>query len=451
MDEIFIMVGDRTRTLSVYSSVRGSSMTEEFVSVSIGSLSTEQAQNAATLVRPLGTMERMFYRFGERNPVHFLLVAEFDVVLAEDQLRAALLAIQQYHPLLSVHVEDRPGSRLNFCRAESVGPIELTVRERYDSKWQLPAAEELVRPFDRSVAPLMRAALLNGQSSSALLLTFDHTIADGISSVIVLNDLVAALNGHELTPRDVPRSQEETIARTLPSPNRQPTPEPDARMLKSVSFRPFDGAHPYIRTVALHGSDTARLVNRCRAEQATVHAAIVTAGSRVRAALRGEDFFRVASPINIRPMINVGDDCADYVSFTVTGVALWDGSEFWDQARAVTAEVSAARSAEAVASAPAMLEQVIPVDADAYDVEQFFTVGAPWDSMISNLGVRDVAARGAIRPTALWGPVVNTQIDGDYVTGVATYEGQLRMVACGYSPTEEYLQNIATMLVHVSS
>jgi hypothetical protein len=297
----------------------------------------------------------------------------------------------------------------------------------------------------------MRAVLLKGQSSSALLLTFDHTIADGISSVMVLNDLVDSLNGHHLTPCDVPPSQEETIALRLPSSNHQPIPEPDARMLKPSSIRPFDGTRSHVRTVALNGPDTSRLVNCCRAERTTVHAAIVVASSRVRAALRGEDFFRVASPINIRPMINVGDDCADYIGVTVTGVAPWDGAEFWDQARAVTAELSVARSAEALAAMPAMLEQAIPVDAETPDSEQFLTIGMPWDSMISNLGVQDLAASGAISPTALWGPILNTQVDGDYITGVATYQGRLRMVACGYTPTEEYLQNLATMLVHVSS
>jgi hypothetical protein len=71
--------------------------------------------------------------------------------------------------------------------------------------------------------------------------------------------------------------------------------------------------------------------------------------------------------------------------------------------------------------------------------------------MISNLGVQDLAVSGAIRPTAVWGPVLNTQIDGDYVTGVVTYQGRLRMVACGYAPTAEYLQNVAATLVRESS
>ena len=399
-------------------------------------------------------MERMFYRYGERNPAHFSMVAEFGIVLAEEQLRAALLAIQQRHPLLSVHVEDRPASRLGFYRAESVAPIELAVHERDDLEWQFLAAEELARPFDRSRAPLMRAVLLNGPFNSAVLLTFEHTIADGISSVVILNDLVASLNGQHLTALGVPHSQEEMIALKLPWSRHQridEPPAPDARMLGPRSIRPFDGTTSHIHTVALHGPDTSRLVNRCRTEQTTVHAAIVTAASRVRATLRGEGFVRVAHPINIRALISVGDGCADYIVNTVTGMAPWDGAQFWDQARAVTAELSTARSAPVIATVPVMMQQALPVDADTHAAEQFVTAGGPWDSMISNLGVQDLAVSGAIRPTAVWGPVLNTQIDGDYVTSVVTYQGRLRIVACGYTPTADYLENLAATLVQVAS
>ena len=412
-----------------------------------------KAGTAAMLIRPLDASERLSYRYAERNPVHFSNVAEFGEVLAADQVQAALLAVQNRHPL-SVHVEDRPASRLGFYRAESVARIELAVHERDALEWQLLAAEELARPFDRSRAPLMRAVLLNGPLNSAVLLTFEHTIADGISSVMILRDLVAWLNGHHLIPLGVPPSQEETIALRLTSSEHQPIPEPtvpDARMLRPSSIRPFDGTRSHVHTVTLTGLDTSRLVRRCRTERTTVHAAIVTAASRVRATLRGEEFVRVVSPINIRALIDAGDGCADYIADTVTGMAPRDGSPFWDQARAVTAELATARSAPVVATMPAMMRQTIPVDAEINAAEEFLTTCVPWDSMISNLGVQDLAVSGAIRPTAVWGPILNTHIDGDYVTGVVTYQGRLRMVACGYTPTADYLETLAATLVHVTS
>ena len=406
-----------------------------------------------TLVRPLDATERLFYRWGERNPAHFSIVAEFGQVLAEDQVHAALRAVQNRHPLLSLHVEDRPASRVGFYRVESVAPIQLAVHERDESQWQLSAAEELARPLDRSTAPLMRAVLVKGKSTSAVILTFEHTIADGISSLVVLSDLVASLNGHRLTTLGVPPSQEATIALRLPAPRDQAIREAtaaDPRMLKPNSIRPFDATPSHVHTVALRCQETARLADRCRTERTTVHAAIVTAASRVGATLGGEDFVRILSPINIRSLINVGEDCADYFTCKVTGMAPWDGSDFWDQTRAVTAELSIARSGPSVAAGSAIIRQTVPVDVETHTAEELFTSGLPRDLMVSNLGVQDLTISRPIRPTALWGPLLNTQINGDCVSSVVTYQRRLRMVTCAYTPSADYLKNLAITLLQVS-
>ncbi|GAB1813564.1 hypothetical protein [Mycobacterium sp. MUNTM1] len=124
-----------------------------------------QDEQATTLVRPLGAAERLFYRYSERNPAHFSIVAEFDQVLHADKVRTAVAAVQRRHPLLSVHVEDRPDTRLGFYRAATVARVALTARRGPELAWQAAAAEELSRPFDRSRAPLMRAALTAGSGA----------------------------------------------------------------------------------------------------------------------------------------------------------------------------------------------------------------------------------------------------------------------------------------------
>lgn len=403
------------------------------------------SQTTARFVRSIGAFERLFYRYAERNPAHFSIAAEFDVTLTERQLRTALTAVQQRHPLLSVHVEDHPGSRLGFYRADSVAPIDLTVHERGE-QWQSFAAAELARPFDRSRAPLMRAALLNRPVGSTVMLTFDHTIADGISSVMVMQDLVNALNGVPVPPLEVPASVEDMIARALAGPEVQDcTDASDPRMMEPTSIRPFDGTHPYVHSVTVDAADTAELVNRCRMEQTTVHAAILAAASRVHATMFGREFVRVMSPINIRSMIDAGSDCAVYLACANTGMAPWDGNGFWAQARAMTASLSFARSASAVAATSATIQQAVAVDAECATVEQLFTTVLPLDLLVTNLGVQDLSVDGPIRPTALWGPFVETQVD-DYVIGVVTYQGRLRMVTCGYAPADVFLENVTAAL-----
>ncbi len=406
-------------------------------------------ESATTLIRPIGALERLFYRYSERNPTHFLVVAEFGEVLTAAQLRPALAAAQRRHPLLSVHVEDRPGTRLGFYRAARVAPMELTIRRGAESSWQAAAAEELSRPFDRSRGPLIRASLVQGPASSALLLTFDHTIGDGISSIMVLHDVLAALNGEDLPDLPTPESQEDLIPRMLDGIEPfDPAELPDdPRMRKPSTIRPFDGALTNVHTMEIGDVDTARLVARCRAQNTTVHTAILTAACRVRAAERGEDFVRVLNPINIRALIAVERDCGLYIQSTWTGLAPWDGTPFWEQAHAMTAHLEVARSARGIRTASGATQQAMTIDAQTRDAEELFSRVAPWEMLVSNLGVQNLDGIGPLRPTAVWGPVTQSQTDGEYVTGITTYEGTLRMVTCGYSVPTTFLKSVGDALV----
>jgi hypothetical protein len=400
-------------------------------------------------IRPIGALERLFYRYGERNPVHFQVVAEFGEVLTADRLKRALAAVQRRHPLLSAHVEDRPGTRLGFYRAATVAPIELSVRRGVGWSWHATAADELSRTFDRSRAPLMRASLVQGSASSALLLTFDHTIADGISSVLVLEDVIAALNGEALPNLPVPQSQEHIIAGALGDVDPfDPAELPDdPRMRTPSAIRPFDGALTNVHTMAIGPLETARLVERCRAERTTVHSALVVAMCRVRAALCGEEFVRVLNPINFRALIGVERDCGLYIQSTWTGLSPLDGAAFWEQARATTAHLEVARSARGIRTASLAIQQAVPVDAEARHAEELFSQMFPWEMLISNLGVQNLDGNGPLRPTAVWGPVVQSQTDGEYVTGITTYDGTLRMVTCGYSVPTTFLKSVCAALL----
>jgi hypothetical protein len=402
----------------------------------------------AALVRPIGALERQFFRYAERNPVHFLLVAEFDMVLDAQQLRSALDAVQRRHPLLSVHVEDHPSSRLGFYRAPTVARIPLTVRDG-DSDWRSLAATELTRPFDRSTAPLIRATLLRTPTSSAIVLTLDHTIGDGVSSFLVLNDLMAALNDCPLEIRPVPPALEDLIARSLGSTVGEALREPDERMAEPVSHRPFDGLPPFLHAVAMTEADTARLVARCRAEHTTVHAAIIVAASRARSQQVGDAFVRALSPINVRELIRADDDCAAYFTGMCTGLAPADGNLFWEQARTMSADLAGARSAAGVVSIAHAIGQAMTVDATTATAEHVFGKLFTWDVLTTNLGRKELTDTGTIAPWAIWAPIVHMQTAGEYAIGIITYRGQLRMTCVGYTPVADYLHEVRDTLTTV--
>ena len=93
--------------------------------------------------------------------------------------------MQRRHPLLNVYVEDHPHARLGFYRPAIVPQIPVTVVDTETGHtWRDLVAEELTRPFDRSCAPMIRAALLRSGPSTptAIVLTADHAIVDGLSA-----------------------------------------------------------------------------------------------------------------------------------------------------------------------------------------------------------------------------------------------------------------------------
>src|SRR5712675_3533204 len=87
----------------------------------------QQLEPRGGLVRPLGAFERMYHRYEQKSTMHFCVVAELADDLDPSALDAALLAVQQRHPLLSVYVGDHPQTRLGFYRPAFVPPVAVTV------------------------------------------------------------------------------------------------------------------------------------------------------------------------------------------------------------------------------------------------------------------------------------------------------------------------------------
>lgn len=405
-----------------------------------------------TYLRGLGSQERFFWRYAQRNPGHFVLAAEFDLNLDARRVRDALDAVQRRHTLLSAHVEDDPELRLGFYRNDTVAPITLTCHLDLTEDWQVIAADELTRPLDRSAAPFVRAALLTKGEQSTLLLTFDHVIADGISALLVLNDLLVALNGQALAPLELPISVEDLVSRRLGPPQGTVSLEAgDPRIAAPTSFRPFDATPQHLHRVQMSRAETERLIARCRAEGTTVHAAIVVAASVVRSAESAEEFVRTYSPINVRDFLGQRAGSCVCIGGALTGMTPGDGTPFWSQARQVSNQLNAARSAAGLAAGSAIAEQLLPIDADCDAAEHFFRTVLPFELAITNLGVQDFPRIGPVRPRAVWGPMVLTQVEREYVTGIVTYGGQLRMVTCGHSPTAGFLERVREMLLGIGS
>jgi hypothetical protein len=414
------------------------------------------AQAAAALVRPLGAFERMYHRYQERNTLHHCVAAELAGDLEPSALEAGLLAVQHRHPLLNVHVEDHPRTRLGFYRPATVPPIPVRVISAGTGRtWRDVVAEELTRPFGTARAPMIRAVLLRAGpgTPAAIVLACAQVIIDGMSAAYILRDLFAALNRHPLPALPVPPSQEQLIHRLrdgqpaadVLAPDRPRLAEPEW-MSTPGPFRPFDGAVPSLSTVSFGEELTRRLAARARAEQTTVHSALVAAMTQVIIESRGDNFVRMLSPINFRAQIGVDGDVCDYftaarAAFTRQGLA-----GLWDMARTVTGQLAGPRSVPGLLAGSTLLEQFMTADVTGPEAEALLVAGLSAEAFASNLGVIDLGMPQAIRPTAIWGPAVLMQVAGELSTGICAFGGQLRMVCASHDPLPGYLHRVRDVL-----
>ncbi len=395
-------------------------------------LSTSTAEARGALVRHLGAFERMYYRFEQKSTMHFCVVAELADELDPAVLDAALLVVQERHPLLNVCVEDHPQAGLGFYRPASVAPIPVTVADAATGRsWCDLVAAELTRPFDTSRAPMIRVVLLRAgpRTPTAIILTVDHVIVDGLSAGYILRDLFSALNRHQLEALPVPASQEELFARLRdtqraapPAANGQPLPAQPDWLSTPSTVRRFDGAPPHLSAIAFDEDLTRRLVSG------------------------RNEFVRMLTPSDFRNHIGVDDDVCLYFTMIRSAVTREQLTDLWDMARMVGDQLAGARSVPTLLAASAAIEQFIPIDATTEDTEDFMVGGLSFEAFASNLRVLDMGPQEAVRPVAIWGPAILVQIQGELASGICTFNGQLRIVSASHDPLPGYLDRVRGVL-----
>jgi NRPS condensation-like uncharacterized protein len=411
-----------------------------------------KSENASTFLRVLGSFENLFYLRQCNHPMHFSVIVEVNVNPTLESLRSALNQLQRRHPLLSARIVGRGAEGPAFHRSDA--PIEVTLAKQPDT-WQKIVSAELARPFDRQAAPLVRAAMVPGEDSAHIVLTFHHAVSDGVSGMTVLRDLVGALGGVTLAPRDLPLSQEELLARTpgLPSPAELlaslPDAQPDDPMSPPKPVRPFDGTLPSVLSEALDPELTRKLVARSRAEDTTVHSVLCAAATQVVLGEAGnaDAFVRVLSPISLRHVIDIEQDSGLYIGVARTGFPAGETTDLWKLARATGESLAPARSAVGLATASAVGASLVPLGSPATAAAEFLVAAASYDVEVTNVGVVDLDGPGSVQATAVWGPVTLNQLEGERVIGVATLGGSLRLTLATYTHSPSFLSDIQNVLV----
>jgi len=172
----------------------------------------------ATIARPLGGTEKIYWLLDQLYCLNFVVYAELTGDLEPAKLQQALDRVQDEIPLLRSQIVI-DGDVPVFA---PVAPDEypLTVQDRPLQGWRHQLRRELDVPFPVGVAPLARVLCFSGKGSkSVVAMVFHHPIADGRSGVSVLVDVLRLATGGDRPPdyrKAHPSAQQLDVIRRQP-------------------------------------------------------------------------------------------------------------------------------------------------------------------------------------------------------------------------------------------
>jgi hypothetical protein len=143
----------------------------------------------ATIDRPLGSTENIYWLLDRLYCLNFVVFAELDGHLSAEKLQAALATVQDENPLLRARIV--VGDGRSWFKPVSRKAAPLRPEARGLRNWRGAIERELQRPFAPGEAPLARFIRFEGSGAkSVAAMVFHHAIADGRSGTTVFLDVL---------------------------------------------------------------------------------------------------------------------------------------------------------------------------------------------------------------------------------------------------------------------
>lgn len=306
--------------------------------------------------RPLDPVERWCWTIGRVGAANMLLVVHGQGAPDPEGLRRAAADAQRRHPLLRARFAEAPGGP---CFAFDAAPLGVrALPGAVAEAWGAAAEAELREPFPPQ-GPLVRLSLLRDRGPWALLMAFDHAVADGRGMFRLARELLAGQAGAApgpvlpappplgdlLPPRaGDPRLRRRALRGALGQAARRAL-EPRTALAEGPAApaeKRTRAVHLRVPSQALDG-----LVARCRAEGATMQAALAAA---LLLALRDEfglsraRTMACAHGVDLRPWLTAdpGEGLGSYSVAMGTHQRVGRASRIWPLARTVKANLAAA-------------------------------------------------------------------------------------------------------------
>lgn len=305
--------------------------------------------------RQLGIEERIFWLHDQAIPLHFTVAAKVIGELQVDSLQQALALVQQRHPLLRVRIV--PDSLGNPWLTEDSASIPLRVVQRQsEQQWQQEVEQELAYPFNWNQAPLIRIVLVHAADCSELIIICHHAIADAMSAVYLLRDILQAIGIPGSQQQILPERPAYEYLTPIAHKIQAPTGKPQLELVNpSQTIPPAKSRHFHLLAWSLSPQETTTVIRRCQQAQTSVHAAICAAfllaitqssnsqnGAEVQRLEQKPVTLNCLTAINIRQFLTppIQEDFGYYFTSSISAHIITPNLSLWDLARVIKAQLN---------------------------------------------------------------------------------------------------------------
>jgi len=277
-----------------------------------------------------------------------------------------------------------------------------------------------------------------------VILVAHHSIADGISTVFLIRDLLTALSGQPLERYTFPCSLEENVGVPV-----RTSAEPGVAFSHELAKKSVEDA-VHVKSSILSAELSQRLQERAREEATTIHgiicAAVVIAGREIDQTWR-ENPLRIFSPVNIRALIGVEDVCVNAFSKAVSAVETDSKASLWDLARFFRSTLLPFKTSAGNEPVLATISEAIATNMNVEQGELFARAAFGEEILVSNVGLIPYGPDfGKVKIKSIWAPVMLRGNKPEQTIGVATINGSIHLVHSSWTPVPGLLEGVERKL-----
>jgi hypothetical protein len=374
--------------------------------------------------RQLGGLELLFYTWDQSDPKHFLLAAEVEGSTTTESWKKGLLSLQRRHPMLTVGISHTKDS---IAFLPSSNPIPLEIRS-YTPKTniQVELQQELARPVRTFAGPMLRIVLYHNDERCFLILAAHHSVADGLSLVYLVNDLLKSITETSLDELPVEASMDEILGKTNSILGEKALSQLSSERLTSYALA-RKVPEPQVDVLTFSKKLTEGIISRSRTEETSVHAILQAAAIEAIRSLAPEsgEPVRVMSPVSSRDFLGVSEQCGLYTIATTLSFDNTEASTFWDLSRRAKVDLRPSFLFSYLEDYTARTNTLV---SSVDDLVGFMDANLNFEIMLSNLGRFPFEnVYGSLKLINMYGPMIISGAGAKQSIGAITIDGRLTL------------------------